>query len=109
MARAAKATTPFDDTQTLFGRNVLGPIVAQFGLLIWLYAVEAEAAHKTLLLFCARGGVGVREAFERVLAKLCLPLGLRRENIMVSGLVPARGGLLARGESGVGGADRESC
>src|SRR3979411_3371750 len=99
MARAAKATTPFDDTQTLFGRNVLGPIVAQFGLLIWLYAVEAEAAHKTLLLFCARGGVGVREAFERVLAKLCLPLGLRRENIMILRLVAGRAAPLAPGKS----------
>ena len=107
MARAAKATTPFDDTPTLFGRNVLGPIVTQFCLLIWLYAVEAEAAHKTLLLFCARGGVGVREAFERVLAKLCLPLGLRRENIMISRLVAARAALLARSNSAIEELDRE--
>lgn len=92
---------------TLFGRHVFGPIVTQFCLLIWLYAVEAEAAHKTLLLFCARGGVGIREAFERVLAKLCLPLGLRRENIMLSRLVAARAALLARSNSAIEELDRE--
>jgi hypothetical protein len=37
-ARAAKATTPFDDNATLFGRHVFGPIVTQFCLPIWLYA-----------------------------------------------------------------------
>jgi len=106
-ARAAKATTPFDDNATLFGRHVFGPIVTQFCLLIWLHAVEAAATHKTLLLFCARGGVGIREAFERVLAKLCLPLGLRRENIMISRLVAARAALLARSNSAIEELDRE--
>jgi hypothetical protein len=106
-ARAAKAITPFDDSAALFGRHVFGPIVTQFCLLIWVHAVEAEAAHKAILLFCARGGVGIREAFERVLAKLCLPLGLRRENIMISRLVAARAALLARSNSAIEELDRE--
>lgn len=106
-ARAAKASTPFADDATLFGRHVFGPIVTQFSLLIWLYAVEAEAAHKTLLLFCARGGIGIRQAFERILTKLCLPLGLRRENIMISRLIAARAALLARSNSAVEELDRE--
>ena len=106
-ARVAKATTPFDDNESLFGRQVFGPIVTQFCFLIWLYAVEAEAAHKPVLLFCARGGVGIREAFERVLAKLCLPLGVRRENIMISRLVAARAALLAQSNSAIEELDRE--
>jgi FMN phosphatase YigB (HAD superfamily) len=106
-ARAAKVTTPFDDNAISFGHHVFGPIVTQFCLLIWLYAVEAEAGHKPCLLFCARGGVGIREAFERMLAKLCLPLGVRRENIMISRLVAARAALLARSHSAIEELDRE--
>lgn len=106
-ARAAKVTTPFDDNAISFGCNVFGPIVTQFCLLIWLYAVEAEAGHKPCLLFCARGGVGIREAFERVLAKFSLPLGVRRENIMISRLVAVRGALLARSHSAIEELDRE--
>ena len=106
-ARATKVTTPFDDNAISFGRHVFGPIVTQFCLLIWLYAVEAEAGHKPCLLFCARGGVAIREAFERVLAKLCLPLGVRRENIMISRLVAARAALLARSHSAIEELDRE--
>ena len=106
-ARATKATAPFADNAPLFGRHVFGPIVTEFALLVWLYAVEAEAAHKTLLLFCARGGVGIRQAFERVLARLCLPLGVRRENIMISRLVAARAALVARSNSAVEELDRE--
>ncbi|WP_213769819.1 HAD family hydrolase [Bradyrhizobium sp. dw_78] len=106
-ARAMKATIPSVDDANSFGRYVLGPIVTQFCMLIWLYAVEAEVSDKTVLLFCARGGVGIREAFERVLAKLCLPLGLRRENIMISRLVAARAALLTRSASVLEELDRE--
>ncbi|MGY4622398.1 FMN phosphatase YigB (HAD superfamily) [Bradyrhizobium sp. USDA 4486] len=84
-----------------FGRFVLGPIVTQFCLRIWLYAAEVEAHDRSALLFCARGGVGIREAFERVLARLSLPLGMRRDNIMVSRLVAARAAILTRSSSAV--------
>jgi hypothetical protein len=106
-ARATKVTAPFGDNAMSFGRHVFGPIVTQFCLLIWLYAAAAEADHKPCLLFCARGGVGIREAFERMLAKLCLPLGVRRENIMISRLVTARAALLARSHSAIEELDRE--
>jgi hypothetical protein len=106
-ARAAKETAPFADNATSLGRSVLGPIVTQFCLLIWLYAVEAETADKSVLLFCARGGVGIRQAFERVLTKLSLPLAVRRENLMISRLVAARAALLARSNAAVEELDRE--
>lgn len=90
-----------------FGRIVLGPIVTQFCLLIWLYAAEAETGDEATLLFCARGGVGIREVFERVVAKFSLPLGMRRENIMVSRLVAARAAVLVRSASALEEVARE--
>ncbi|WP_183723178.1 hydrolase [Rhizobium sp. BK060] len=77
-----------------FGREVFGPIVAQFCLYIWLYAREAETQKNAALLFCARGGIGIREAFEKLVAKLNLPLEIRRENILISRLVAARAALM---------------
>ncbi|WP_431323536.1 hydrolase [Rhizobium sp. YTU87027] len=84
--------------QPSFGRAVFGPIVAQFCLNIWLYARQAEAQGGTLV-FCARGGIGIREAFERLLARLGLPLLIKRDNILISRLVAARMALEARSPS----------
>jgi hypothetical protein len=106
-ARATGQTAPFADNATLLGRCIFGPIVSQFCLLIWLYAAEAKAADKSVLLFCARGGVGIRQAFERVLAKLSLPLNIRRENLMISRLVAARAALLVRSDAAIEELDRE--
>ena len=78
-----------------FGRTVFGPIVTQFCLQIWLYA-EAEVADNVVLLFCARGGLGIRQVFEDVVSKLALPLRARRENFLISRLVAARAALLAQ-------------
>ncbi|MDP3740470.1 MAG: hypothetical protein Q8R02_24000 [Hyphomonadaceae bacterium] len=103
---AIVAKTSYDDAAS-FGREVLGPIVTQFCQLIWLYAAQAEATHRPVLLFCARGGVGIREAFERVLAKLDLPLEARRENIMISRLVAARSALLAKSTAAIEELTRE--
>lgn len=79
-----------------FGREVLGPIVAEFCLAIWLYADEAGKRGDAALLFCARGGLGIRAAFERLVERLDLPLELPRENLMVSRLVAARAAIMAR-------------
>jgi FMN phosphatase YigB (HAD superfamily) len=79
-----------------FGREVFGPIVAQFCLFIWLYAQQAKAGDTAVLLFCARGGLGIREAFERLLPRLGLSLDLRRDNLLVSRLVAARSAVMTR-------------
>lgn len=79
-----------------FGREVFGPIVAEFCLSIWLYAEQAKRNGGTALLFCARGGIGIREAFERVLRALGLPLDLMRDNILISRLVAARSAVVVR-------------
>jgi FMN phosphatase YigB (HAD superfamily) len=73
-----------------FGRDILGPVVTEFCLRMWLYAAQAEASGPTAMLFCARGGVGIRQAFEGVLSAFSLPLAARRETLLVSRLVAAR-------------------
>jgi FMN phosphatase YigB (HAD superfamily) len=105
--RAANSTTPLADNPTLLGRYVFGPITTEFCLLIWLYASAAEGANRPALLFCARGGISIRQAFERVLTKLSLPFACRRENLMVSRLVAARAAVLARSNSAIEELDRE--
>ncbi|MGV1836307.1 hydrolase [Rhizobium rhizogenes] len=87
---------PAPNDKVSFGREVFGPIVAEFCLFIWLYATQAKAGGDTALLFCARGGIGIREAFERVLQALGLPLDLKRDNILVSRLVAARSAVMTR-------------
>jgi FMN phosphatase YigB (HAD superfamily) len=89
-------SAPPPSGENSFGRDVFGPIVAQFCLYIWLYAAQAEAQGSCVLAFCARGGIGIREAFERLLARLNLPLAMRRENILISRLVAARTALEMR-------------
>lgn len=79
-----------------FGHAVLGPIVAEFCLAIWLYTEEAGKRGDAALLFCARGGIGIRAAFERVAQRLSLPMSMPRENLMVSRLVATRAAVMAR-------------
>lgn len=109
--RAASKFRPIasaaDQERRAFGRQVFGPILAQLSILIWLYAQEAERRDIPVLLFCARGGIGMREAFEGTLAKLGLDLAARRENIMISRLIAARAALLAGAPSALEELSRE--
>jgi FMN phosphatase YigB (HAD superfamily) len=109
LRRRARAIGPRPASQDafVFGRDVLGPIVTHFCLMIWLYADQAKASGEARLLFCARGGIGIREAFERVLQKLGLPLAMPRDNLMVSRLVAARAAVLARSDAAVEELSRE--
>lgn len=107
IARSLRAPAAASRDREAFARDVLGPIVAEFVLRIWLYAREAGASSPAKLLFCARGGVGIREAFERVLTRLDLPLDVGRETLMVSRLVAARGAVLARSKAALDELGRE--
>ncbi|CAN7550376.1 hydrolase [Bosea sp. LjRoot9] len=107
--RRAHAGTPAGhahDPHT-FGREVLGPIVAEFCLAIWLYADEARKRGDAALLFCARGGLGIRAAFERVAERLNLPLAMPRENLMISRLVAARAAVMIRSPAALDELGRE--
>ena len=86
---------PAGDDARAVGRVLLGPVAAQFALLVWLYAQHAAVRGGPVLAFCARGGIGIRAVFEAVVARLGLPTEVPRANLMVSRLVAARGALLA--------------
>uniref|UniRef100_UPI0031019DF5 hydrolase n=1 Tax=Neorhizobium sp. EC2-8 TaxID=3129230 RepID=UPI0031019DF5 len=82
--------------QVHFGEHVFGPIVAEFCLFLWLYGQQASLDSDVAMLFCARGGLGIREAFERLQSVLGLPLSLKRENILISRLIAARSAVAVR-------------
>jgi len=76
------------DAET-FGRIALGPILAEFCLRLWLFERFLQG-DDAVLLFCARGGLRLRLAYERFLARTGLPQRLPRADLMVSRLVAAR-------------------
>ncbi len=90
-----------------FGREVLGPIVAEFCLAIWLYVDEAAKRNDAALLFCARGGLGIRLAFEQVVTSLKLPFSVKRDNLMISRLVAARAAVMTRSAAALDELGRE--
>ncbi|WP_228461929.1 hypothetical protein [Paracoccus liaowanqingii] len=99
LARLARGAGPSAAPVTgpeAFGRSVLGPLAAAFALRLWLYMAEAQTSGDTALLFCARGGVGIREVFERLSDRLRLPPIARCDTILVSRLVAARAAIMTR-------------
>jgi len=77
-------------------RIVLGPLIAEYCMRLWLYLSYASQNEESVALFCARGGIGQRIAFERFLARTGLKLTMRRENLLVSRLVASRGAVLSQ-------------
>jgi FMN phosphatase YigB (HAD superfamily) len=75
---------------------VLGPLVAEYCLRLWLYLSYASQDDRSVALFCARGGIGQRIAFERFLARTGLKLEIRRENLLVSRVIASRGAVLSQ-------------
>ncbi|MEN3149939.1 hydrolase [Neorhizobium sp. IRAMC:178] len=92
----SRKAIPSISDQAHFGEHVFGPIVAEFCLFLWLYSQQASLKGDAAMLFCARGGLGIREAFERLQSVLGLPLSLKRENILISRLVAARTAVATR-------------
>ena len=77
-------------------RMILGPLVAEYCLRLWLYLSFASQDGRSVALFCARGGIGQRIAFERFLARTGLTLEMRRENLVVSRVIASRGAVLSQ-------------
>lgn len=90
-----------------FGRDVLGPIAAQFCTDVWLYADAAARTHSTALGFCSRGGIGIGAVYEAVAEALALPQAAPRGTVLVSRLVAARASVAARGPAALEELDRE--
>jgi len=83
-----------DAAREQLGRKVFGPVVAEYGLQLWLYLSSIPCPDEAVALFCTRGGLRMRRAFERALDRLGLPLPVRTGDLMVSRLIAARGALL---------------
>ena len=105
--RARSTRRELASERSSFAREVWGPILVELCLLIWLYVTQAAETHEPVLLFCTRGGVGIREIFERVAARLQLPLRAPHKTLMVSRLVAARAALLARSRAAIEELGRE--
>lgn len=87
---AGSVNAPVSGNRFEFGRDILGPVVAEFALKIWLYSQQAASGEPSAILFCARGGVGIREAFERLVRRLSLPCSTPRAPFFISRLIAAR-------------------
>ena len=75
------------------GLSVLGPIFARFARDLRLQAGAAGPEHDVALLFCARGGLRMRPAYETACTALGLGTGGRTADLMVSRLQAAKVGL----------------
>ncbi len=73
----------------------MGPIVAEFCMRLWLYLSSISERENAVVLFCARGGINMRVAFEHFVTRLGLPMPIRCCDFMVSRLAAIRGPLLA--------------
>jgi hypothetical protein len=83
-----------DVTAAGIGRDVLGPIVAEFCLRLWSLGSLLQRPDDAALLFCARGGLRLQLAYERFLAASGLPAPLPASPLMVSRVVAVRPALL---------------
>lgn len=91
---AGRSIGPRMEPRVLPAGELLGPIVADFCMRLWLYLSSVPDRDKTVVLFCARGGLSMRLAFERFASLVGLSVPARCVNFMVSRLVAVRGPLL---------------
>jgi hypothetical protein len=75
------------------GRSVLGPILARFARDLRLHAGAKGPEAEVALLFCARGGLRMRPAYEAACRGLGIGTGGRTADLMVSRLQAAKVGL----------------
>ena len=81
-------------TPESFGRNVLGPIFAEFCLRLWSIGELLSEPDRVALLFCARGGLRMQLAYNAFLRASGLPTSVRLAPLMVSRLVAIRPALM---------------
>ncbi len=82
-------TSSFD-----FGVHVMGPILFEGCIGLWSHLSSLSNPDSVRALFCARGGLRMRLAFERVLQRCALPLDVQYRDFMTSRLVAAKASLL---------------
>jgi hypothetical protein len=78
-----------------FGRDVMGPVFADFALRLWIFLSNMEMPSEAIVLFCARGGFRLRLIYEHFLAASGLESPVATDDLMVSRVVAVRAALLA--------------
>jgi hypothetical protein len=86
-------------TKLTFGREVLGPIFAEFALRLWIYVSNLAQPEDTALLFCARGGLRMQLLYDRFLTAAGLDSPVHTSALMISRVVAVRPALLANANS----------
>ncbi len=81
-------------TSETFGREVIGPIFAEFCLRLWSLQSLLQRPDEVALLFCSRGGLRMQFAYERFLQAMGFPAPVHIAPLMVSRLVAIRPALL---------------
>ena len=77
-----------------FAREVLGPILADFALRLWIALAAGERQADTKLLFCARGGLRLAMIYERFLAVSGLSSPVVYKPFMISRIAAVRAALV---------------
>jgi FMN phosphatase YigB (HAD superfamily) len=80
-----------------FGRQILGPIFAEFALKMWVLLSNLEQPNETVLLFCARSGLRLQVIYEAFLAATKLDSPVATQSLMISRIVAVRSALLKKG------------
>jgi FMN phosphatase YigB (HAD superfamily) len=90
-----------------FGRQILGPIFADFALKTWILLSNLEHPDDSVVLFCARGGLRLQAIYETFLAAsgLASPVAIR--SLMISRIVAVRSALLKGGATAFEQIDHE--
>jgi len=96
------STAKFD-----FGRDVFGPLLVEYSLQLWMYLSEAGREKDSAALFCARGGLLMRVAYETFLARVGLSSEVDHKDFMVSRLIASRGALANGAEASINEVSRE--
>jgi hypothetical protein len=101
------ATITGERSAESIGRDVLGPIFAEYAQRLWLFQFSLPERDDACLLFCARGGLRLRVIYERFLAATGLQAPLPYDDIMISRLVAARTSIASPGPALVEELSRE--
>ena len=83
-----------DQARIAFGCDILGPVFADFALRLWTFLSALDQPDDTTILFCARGGLRLREVYNRFLAASGLPSPVASRDLMVSRIVAVRSALM---------------
>lgn len=89
------------------GRNILGPMIADMSVRLWCVLDAMEPAGDAAALFCTRGGLLMRKAFETVVQRLELPQQAPARDFMVSRVAAVRPALLAGSPGAIAELTRE--